>query len=64
MKLTKCDICGTLEDGGFFHLELTEMASICSMGLRKYDVCPKCAVMIAVKVHEIKVESRRGKDDE
>lgn len=58
MKLTKCDICGSLEDGGFFHIELPEMAGICSMGLRAYDVCPKCSVDIAVKVRELKAKAR------
>lgn len=64
MKLTRCDICGKTDVGGFMRIEVPEMAGICSVGLRSYDVCPACAVRIAVKVHEVKVERRRGKDDE
>lgn len=56
MKLTKCDICGAIDSSGFLCIELPVMSDITSIGLRPYDVCPKCATRIAVFIYKAKQE--------
>lgn len=56
MKLTKCDICGAIDSSGFLRFEVPVMSGITSIGLRPYDVCPKCATRIAVFIHKEKSE--------
>lgn len=49
MKLTKCDICGTLEGGRYYQVTLPTLEK-CELLSYKQDICENCIRKVAAFV--------------